>query len=183
MTQEEVRQVLVFLKEYYPQSFVHHSAEGSRMVLSVWSETFQDEDPKLVWSAVKDLVQTNTTNFAPNIGQIREKMLELTGVHIMSAEEVWNIARKFWCNLGTRSASEIEPRYKELPEEVRRAFSISDMIQHADMNTADVLQFEKPRFLKEYRNIESQHKEKMLAGTISQNAIAYGEHLMIGEKK
>ena len=183
MTKEEVRQLLVLLKEYYPNSFVHHTAEGSKLIFSVWMETFKDEDTKLVQTAVMKLIQSNTTNFAPTIGEIREKMLELTGARIMTADEVWNTARKFWCNLGTRSQSEIEPRYKLLPEEVKRMFSISDMIQHADMYTSDVLLYEKPRFMKEYKNIESQHKEKMLSGSITQMAIAHTGHLMIGEGK
>lgn len=181
MTQDEVRKLLVLLKEYYPNSFVHHTAEGSKLIFSVWMETFKDEDNRLVQAAVLRLIQENTTNFAPTIGQIREKMLELTGIRLMEAETVWNTARKFWCNLGTRIPSEIEPRYKELPDEVKAMFSIDDMIHYADMNTADVIQYEKPRFMKEYRNIEAQRKANMLTGSISKAALTYTGYLMIGD--
>lgn len=183
MTKEEVRQLLVLLRELYPQSFVHHTAEGSQMIFQVWFETFKDENAKLVHAAVMKLIQNNKTAFAPTIGEIREVMYDLAGIRIMTADEVWNTARRFWCNLGTRSAAEIEPRYKKLPEEVKRAFTISDMIQYADMNTTDVLQYEKPRFMKEYKNIESQHKAKMLSGSITGNALTFNGKLMIGEDK
>jgi hypothetical protein len=183
LTKEEVRQLLVLLRELYPQSFVHHTAEGSQMIFQVWFETFKDENAKLVHAAVMKLIQNNKTAFAPTIGEIREAMYDLAGIRIMTADEVWNTARKFWCNLGTRSAAEIEPRYKKLPEEVKRTFSISDMIQYADMNTTDVLQYEKPRFMKEYKNIEAQHKVKMLSGSITGNALTFNGKLMIGEDK
>ena len=78
---------------------------------------------------------------------------------------------------------EIEPRYKKLPEEVRKAFSISDMIQHADMDSNYVSQYEQPRFMKEYKNIEAQHKAKMLSGSITGNALTFNGKLMIGEDK
>jgi hypothetical protein len=183
LTKEEVRQLLVLLRELYPQSFVHHTAEGSQMIFQVWFETFKDENAKLVHAAVMKLIQNNKTAFAPTIGEIREAMYDLAGIRIMTADEVWNTARKFWCNLGTRSAAEIEPRYKKLPEEVKRAFTISDMIQYADMNTTDVLQYEKPRFMKEYKNIEAQHKAKMLSGSVTGNALTFNGKLMIGEDK
>lgn len=181
MTQDEVRKLLVLLKEYYPNSFIHHTAEGSKLIYSVWLETFKDEDNKLVQTAVLKLIQENTTNFAPTIGQIREKMLELTGIRIMTADEVWDRARRFWCNLGTRIPAEIAPEYKKLPLEVQKMFSIDDMIHYADMQTADVIQYEKPRFMKEYRNIEAQSKATMLTGSISKTALTYTGHLMIGE--
>lgn len=179
MKKEEVRQLLVLLKEYFPNSFIHHTAEGSKLIFSVWLETFKDEDTKLVQTAVMKLIQSNTTGFAPTIGEIREKMLELTGVHIMTADDVWNRARRFWCNLGTRNPSEIEPRYKELPEEVKRMFTIDDMIHMADMQTADVINYEKPRFMKEYRHIEAQHKAELLGGSITGSALGYAENLML----
>jgi hypothetical protein len=183
LTKEEVRQLLVLLRELYPQSFVHHTAEGSQMIFQVWFETFKDENAKLVHAAVMKLIQNNKTAFAPTIGEIREAMYDLAGIRIMTADEVWNTARQFWKNLGTRSAMEIEPRYKKLPEEVRKAFSISDMIQHADMDSNYVSQYEQPRFMKEYKNIEAQHKVKMLSGSITGNALTFNGKLMIGEDK
>lgn len=184
MTKEEVKQILTYLKIQYPHSFDHLKSDTeANMFVAIWEDAFKDEDKKLVQAAVKNICLTSTSAFAPTIGQIKEMMIDMTGIGGMTADEVWNTARKFWCNLGTRSASEIEPRYLKLPEEVRKAFSISDMIQHADMNTADVLQFEKPRFMKEYRNIEAQRRGKMLAGSISKMAIECKGHLMIGEEK
>lgn len=183
MTKEEIRELLVLLRELYPQSFVHHTAEGTQLIFQVWCETFKNENAKLVHAAVMKLIQNNKTNFAPTIGEIRETMYDLAGIRIMTAEEVWATARQFWCNLGTRSAMEIEPRYKKLPEEVKRAFSIADMIQHADMDSNAVSQYEKPRFMKEYKNIEAQHKAKMMNGSITSNALTFNGKLMIGEDK
>lgn len=183
MTKEEIRELLVLLRELYPQSFVHHTAEGTQLIFQVWCETFKNENAKLVHAAVMKLIQNNKTNFAPTIGEIRETMYDLAGIRIMTAEEVWTTARQFWCNLGTRSAMEIEPRYKKLPEEVKRAFSIADMIQHADMDSNAVSQYEKPRFMKEYKNIEAQHKAKMMNGSITSNALTFNGKLMIGEDK
>lgn len=183
MTKEEIKQILTYLKVQYPHSFDQlKTDEEANMYVAIWNDAFKEEDARLVQAAVKKLCYNNTSGFAPTIGQIREKMLELTGIRLMEAETVWNTARKFWCNLGTRIPSEIEPRYKELPDEVKAMFSIDDMIHYADMNTADVIQYEKPRFMKEYRNIEAQRKANMLTGSISKAALTYTGHLMIGDK-
>ena len=183
MTKEEITRILRYLKIQYPHSFDHLKTDDeANMYVAIWNDAFKDEEARLVQAAVKKLCYNNTSGFAPTIGQIREEMLELTGIRLMEAETVWNTARKFWKNLGTRIPSEIEPRYKELPDEVKVMFSIDDMIHYADMNTADVIQYEKPRFMKEYRNIEAQKKANMLTGSISKAALTYTGHLMIGDK-
>ena len=182
MTKEEIKQILTYLKVQYPHSFDHlKTDEEANMYVAIWNDAFKEEDARLVQAAVKKLCYNNTSGFAPTIGQIREKMLELTGIRLMDGEEAFNEGRRLWSHLGTRNPSEVKERYMQLSEGTRRMLSIDDIIRLADMQTNDVMNYEKPRFLRDYKNIQAQYKAEILTGSISKAALTYTGHLMIGD--
>ena len=185
MTREELRQLLVLLKEYYPNSFSNHTAEGSQLFFSIWLETFKDEDARLVQAATLKCIQQNLTNFAPTIGQIRQMMKEIAGVKPMDADEAWKQVRHIWSNLASDNPSEISAEYDSLPQSVKRIYSPADLIELAFHTTShDIEAYEKPRFMNMYKSIATQETDMLLTHkTITQVAIETKGYLMIGDGK
>lgn len=181
MTQDEVKKLLVLLREYYPQSFAHHSAEGSQMILAIWNETFKEEDARLVQAATIKCIQENTTNFAPNIGQIRNKMIELTGIRPMGADEAWSIARGYWSSIGTDNPYELQSSWEKLPESIKAIYSPHDMVELGFRTSShEVEAYEKPRFMKRWAEMEKKEQQKCLdCKSISKLAIETTGRLMI----
>ena len=157
MTPEETKQVLTYLKVQYPKNFEHlKTDEDARMYLAIWHDSFKNEDKRLVQAAVKKCVDENTTQYAPTIGQIRNKMVDLTHTGGMDAEEAWNMARRFWSSIPSDNAWEIEEDWRKLPESIRRIYSPADMVELGfRTNSHDITAYEKPRFLKQWAGIKA----------------------------
>lgn len=181
LTREEIRQLLVLLKSYYPNSFTNHTAEGSQLVYEIWCKTFENEDKNLVQNAVLKCIQESTSSFAPNIGQIRQKMVALAQIPMMDADSAWETARRFWSTISSEDVRDIHEQWEKLPEQIRRIYSDSDMVELGfHTSSHDIETFEKPRFMKAWSNYESQYQRSLIESK-SITAIATEQKLMIGE--
>ena len=181
MTKEEVRNILTALRAMYPNSYTNYTMEGSQLVVDMWHSILKDEDVRLVQAAVRACVAENMTNFAPTIGEIRHKMLSLTGINSMDAEEAWKIARRFWSSIGSDNAVDIEEDWKKLPEKIRKIYSPADMVELGFRTSSkDISTFEKPKFMKQWASMQDQEQQKALSSkSISALAIETQGRLMI----
>ena len=163
LKQEEVRNILTFLKETYPNSFTNHTAVGSQMMLQLWCETFKNEDAKLVQAAVFKAIQENRTSFVPPLGVIRDYMKEIAGIRPQDADEAWVQVRRIWSNLSSDNPSEIKAEYESLPKAVKRIYTPADLVELAFHTTShDIEAFEKPRFMNAYKSIAVDEIDRQL---------------------
>ncbi len=184
MKKEETKQILTALREMYPNSFTNHTKEGSWLVLEMWHDILKNEDARLVRAALRKCVEENTTNFAPTIGQIRNKMLDMVQIKEMDAEEAWNIARGFWSSIPSDNAWEIEADWNKLPKAIKRIYSPADMVELGFRTSSkDVTTYEKPRFMKQWASVQEQERSKALGcDSISQLAIETHGYLLPEDK-
>ena len=185
MTKEEVRGILSALRAMYPNSYTNFTMEGSQLVIDMWHSILKDEDLRLVQAAIRACVANNSTNFAPTIGEIRQKMQELAGVGGTTAEQAWETARSFWSNIGSDNAWEIEEEWRQLPEEIRRIYTPADMVELGfHTSSRDITTFEKPKFMKRYEEIRQQ-KLSLDLQTKSITQLAYEQNgmLMLADKQ
>ncbi len=182
MTKEEVKQILTYLKNQFPQSFSHlQSDNDANMFVAIWHDILKDEDPKLVQAAVKRLVAENTSGFAPNIGMIRNKMKDIAGLKPLDADEAWKQVRLVWSRIASDRPDEIREEWEQLPSAVKRIYSPADLIELAFHTTShDIEAFEKPRFMKTYQSIsESELSQQLEHKTITALAIEAKGRLLI----
>lgn len=115
MEKEQVQAILSALKANYPNHFLNWTAKQSKDYLALWYDAFKDDPYELVASAVKSIMYTDTRDFAPNIGQVRAKMIELSNVNSIDAQEAWTLLKG-----AMRHSTEDAIRgYRSLPEEVQ----------------------------------------------------------------
>ena len=182
MTLEETKNILSYLKTYFPQSFAHlKTNEQAEQYAAIWHDIFRDEDVRLVMAAVRKCITEQTSGFAPQIGVIREAMVDLTGVRPMPAEEAWSVARSFWSSIGSDDPREIRPEWEKLPEPIKRIYQPEDMIEMGfRMSSHEVDAYEKPRFMKAWAEEEKrQHSSVLRLPSISRYALETTGRLMI----
>lgn len=93
MTEQETQQILKVLKTNYPNSFRNMSSEESYNYLSLWHEAFKNDDVRQVIEAVKEIIYTDTREFAPNIAQVKSKMTKFNMNNLLESKQF--IMRKY----------------------------------------------------------------------------------------
>ena len=160
MTYEETRSILTVLKINYPQSFKGWTAEQGEAFLSLWSEAFKDDKTELVAMAVKAIIYSDIREFAPNIGQVKDRMVKLSNPMTIDADQAWSMVYKALSN----SIYNSEKEFDKLPTEVRAGVgSASQLREWAQMDTATLESVIASNFKKGYRGRvkEKQEFEKL----------------------
>lgn len=157
MKREEVRNVLSILRLNYPQSFRDYTNESAEMFLNMWAEAFKNDPAEAVVNAVKAIIYSDPREFAPNIAQIKQKMIRLSGDDSDVAENVWSNLRAMLSKLPSQDPEEVEEYWDKLPTSVKRIYSPNDLIELAWHRTStDLSNYEFPRFKKVYESVKHQ---------------------------
>lgn len=92
MTILEASKVLAVLRANYPNSYKGTTPEGVNTMVSLWAELFADTDYNEVMNAVKAIMMSDASDFAPTIGKINGKIFELREQKAgggLTAAEAW----------------------------------------------------------------------------------------------
>lgn len=125
MTYEETRQVLRVIRVAYPNSFNRMTTEDKNDFLSVWSDMFANDDPMLVMTAVKSYIRSNTSQFAPSVGQIVDLMQKISHPKTIDADTAWNMVYKALGNSGYHAKQEFD----KLPPDVQAGVGSPDQLR------------------------------------------------------
>lgn len=135
MTADETKQILNVLFINYPQSFKGWKKEQYEMYRDLWIEAFKADDSRIVSGAVKAIIYTEPREFAPNIAQVKNKMVELTGANTTELE-AWGIVKKAISRSGWYSNEEFE----KLPDDIKRLVGSASQLKswsQMDSQTVD----------------------------------------------
>lgn len=149
MTFEQTRAILKILKTNYPQSFKNWTKEQSIDFLNLWAEAFKDEPAQIVVAAVKAIIYSDTREFAPNIGQVKNKIFELTNDSTMSEHEAWGLVFNALSNSGYHAKEEFE----KLPPVIQRIVGgPSQLKEWCMMDTQTLNSVVSSNFMRSYRS-------------------------------
>lgn len=156
MTFDQTKEILTMLQVEYPQSFSKLDYRQMQAKLQLWAEEFAQDDYRLVSAAVRVLIRSNR-EFAPNIGQIREKMHQLSNPGALTETEAWALVSKA-CRNGTYGHKE---EFAKLPPDVQAAVGSSEMLkQWATMDADEVESVVASNFMRSYK-INVKRKQEM----------------------
>ena len=157
---QEVKNILTMLRVNYPHSFHSMSKEDGEAYLNLWCEAFKDDDTELVASAVKSIIYGDKREFAPNIGQVKNRMVELLNAGSeLSEQEAWNMVYKAVC----RSIHNSEEEFSKLPPTIQRVVgSPSTLKEWATTNTDEVNTVIASNFMRSYKARAKAEKEATL---------------------
>ena len=156
MTVTDCKGILALLQSEYPQSFTRLDDRQMTAKVNLWAELFAEDDPKLVFAAVKSLLVSNR-EFAPSVGQIKEKMHSLYSPDTLTEGEAWALVSKACSNglYGYRA------EFDKLPPDVQAAVGRPEQLKEWAMMDADTVQSViASNFMRSYKAAAHRTKER-----------------------
>lgn len=113
MTDKETRKIIAVLMVAYP----NYKPINIDFAVSVWTDMLSDYSYSEVDMAIKAYILTDTSGFAPAIGQVIDKIKSITTPRQMTDAEAWALVRKAISD----SSYNATDRFNELPVTCQRA--------------------------------------------------------------
>lgn len=125
MTKEETVKILMVIQASYP----NFKVENKNLAVNTWHTMLEDYDKDLIMASLKAFIATDSSGFAPSIGQIINKATELyqhtSGNSELSEAEAWSLVSKALRN-GVYGS---EQEFNKLPETVQKAVGSHEMLR------------------------------------------------------
>lgn len=116
MTRDETIKILMVIQAAYP----NYKPQDKTVAVNVWTEMLSDIPYEKVSAAVKVYIQTNTSGFAPSVGDIREKVRDIFSKEDdLNETAAWSLVLKAI----RRSTYYSDEEFAKLPQVVQRAVS------------------------------------------------------------
>lgn len=152
MTEEQVGKLLMTIQAYYP----NYNPPDKKVTLNAWYIMLAEYPEELVLQALRACIATNTSGFAPDVGQIMSKIQTISQPQELDGMTAWGLVSKALRN-GTYGAVE---EFNKLPPLVRQAVGMPDNLKNwatSDYQTIEtVIQ---SNFLRTYETIVKRANE------------------------
>ena len=152
MNREETKKILRIMVDSYPNYKPVDMAE----TIDVWQMMLEDFSYQQVAMALKAYIMSDTSGFAPSIGQLVGKMQMISTPNELNEMEAWALVSKAIRN-GYYGA---ETEFEKLPEMVQKAIGQPSQLRqwaHSDMESIEtVIQ---SNFMRSYRMVVKREKE------------------------
>lgn len=174
MNIEETKTILKVLRANYPHSFKDFTQEDTKDYLMLWQDFFKDDDYGLVKAAVKSIIAGDTREFAPNIGQVKDKMYSLVNRDEMTEQEAWLEIKKAI----SRSGWYAQEEYDRLPPLLQRLVGSADQLHDwSQMDSDELNTIVASNFMRSYKAKSKSAKEYQMLP----NEVKIGIETMIGK--
>ena len=174
MTRDEVKQILMRIQVTYPN---WHPSGDLGLVVDVWHEYLSRYTYHEILAAVKSYVMSDTSGFAPSVGQILAKLKVITEPEGISELEAWAMVSKALRNGLYGSESE----FNKLPKMVQKAVGCPENLRNWAITEEKTLEtVVMSQFLSAYKTI--QKREKEIAMIPSELRVAMKERLALDQK-
>lgn len=153
MTREEAKQLIAMMTVTYPN---YHPADITYTV-NVWASMLEECDFRQVQIAFKKYVLTNTSGFAPSIGQLVEQLQDATEENDVGELQAWSMVSEAIRNSIYSSESE----FKKLPPVMQRAVgNAGNLKEWATMDTDTVNSVIQSNVIRNYRAAEKAMRDE-----------------------
>ena len=156
MTRDETIKILMVIQAAYP----NYKPPDKTVAVNVWAEMLSDIPYEKVSAAVKLYIQTDTSGFAPSVGDVRERVCDIFAKEDdLNETAAWSVVWKAICNSGYHA----EEEFAKLPQVVQRAVHSPAqlrewaLMQDIDGNTISVLQ---SNFQRAFRAEQQRERER-----------------------
>lgn len=153
MTRDEIKKVVGIMMITWP----NYKPELSNDMISVMHEMLGDLEYLPVCAAVKAYAQADTSGFAPSVGQIRAKLVELTSEQELGDGEAWAILRRA---IG-RSAYWSQEEFDNLPEVIQEAVGGPETLKGWAVMDEDGLDYARGDFMRRFDTVKARRKERL----------------------
>lgn len=162
MTLRECTQLLAVLRANYPNSYKGLSEKDSAEMAKLWQELLADDSYADAMIAVKAILMSDPSDFAPNVGKIKRQIVntrhERTG-NVMTAAEAWALVK----NALSRSIYYSESEFEKLPSLCQRIVGSPSQLRAWAIDDASATDTViASNFMKSYNVIAKREQEREL---------------------
>ena len=152
MTKNEVVKLLMAIQTFYP----NYQVENKEFTINAWYSIIGDCDYKPMEKALRAYITTDTSGFAPSIGQLINKLHEVQSPQELNEMEAWLLVSKALRN-GTYGAVK---EFNKLPPLVQKAVGSPDNLRNwAQTDSESIENVVQSNFMRTYRTVVNRAKE------------------------
>lgn len=122
MTRDEIKEMLMVIQAAYP----NYKPQDKTVAVNTWYMMLKDYEKEVVETALKIYIASDTSGFAPAIGQLIDKINTVTAPPELNSMTAWGLVSKALRN-GCYGA---EQEFEKLPMTVKRAVGSPDNLRH-----------------------------------------------------
>lgn len=179
MTETEVRKLLAMTQAVYP----NYNPPSREAAVNAWLMCLSEYDNNAVMAAFKAYITTDTSGFAPSIGQLLDKLHTIQNPQELNEMEAWSLVSKALRN-GYYGAAE---EFNNLPPLVQKAVGSPDNLRNwSQTDTNSIENVVQSNFMRSYRLVVNRENEikKMPADvrTLIENVNKTSYSAQIGSK-
>lgn len=152
MTKNEVIKLLMTIQTFYP----NYRVDNKEFTINAWYTIIGDCDYKLMEKALQAYITTDTSGFAPNVGQLLDKLHLIQNPQELNEMEAWSLVSKALRN-GYYGAVE---EFNKLPPLVQKAVGSPDNLRNwALTDSKSIENVVQSNFMRTYRVVVNRAKE------------------------
>lgn len=151
MTREETKKIIRIMCDCYP----NYKPMDLSETVDVWTMMLSEHTYHQISMALKTYVLTDTSGFAPTIGQLVEKAHDISRPNKMSEMEAWAIVSKAIRNGTYHSTDE----FNKLPPEIKRAVGTPEQLFVWATDAEYNEQVASSNFMRSYRQVVAQKRD------------------------
>ena len=190
MTREDTIKILSVLRGAYPAFYRDITKQEAESTIALWESMFDEEPYAIVGAAVKAFIAGDGKGFPPSIGQIKERIRQITQPEEMTEQEAWSLVSKAVRNSTYGSVEE----FNKLPPEVQAVVHDPGQLRQWAMSPAENMETvvasnfmrsfrEKQRITKEYLALPTSVKQLMIAAGYKSDPTEVGLVTMFGGER
>lgn len=122
MTREETKKILMMVQALYP----NFNPPDKTVTINTWFLLLKDNEYLAIEQALRAYITTDTSGFAPNIGQLLDKLHTIQSPQELNEMEAWSLVSKALRN-GYYGAVE---EFEKLPPLVQKAVGSPDNLRN-----------------------------------------------------
>lgn len=152
MTRDETVKIIRIMCDCYP----NYKPSNLSETVDVWNMMLNEYDYSQISMALKAYVHSDTSGFAPSIGQLINKLHEVQSPQELNEMEAWLLVGKALRN-GTYGAVE---EFNKLPPLVQKAVGSPDNLRNwAQTDSESIENVVQSNFMRTYRTVVNRAKE------------------------
>ena len=146
-------------------AYPNYKPPDKTVAVNVWAEMLSDIPYEKVSAAVKMYIQTDTSGFAPSIGEIRSKVQEIFTKDATTDSEAWQIVWKAICCSGDYSRA--IDNFNSFPVAVQRSVGSPGQLREWALTENLNVEVVSSNFKKTYRSeIQKEQERRKLSPDI-----------------
>lgn len=173
MEKEQVRKLLTILRTNYPQTFKGWDNEQQQLYMGIWYNGLKNDDYGLALKAIESFIYGDPREFAPNIGQVKDKMFELQPVKQIDAGLAWDkVIKAARCD-----RQRAKEEFDKLPTVIKQAVGTENFLIEVAWADNESVKFHRKEFESRLQEVLLKEKADVISGALSIDTMAKNNYL------